>query len=242
MWWSSASGDIASLGALAGFMNDDERRRFEAMRRPQARDQFALGCALMRVAAGHHLGAAPGDVLVERRCVSCGGPHGKPRILGDSGLEISLSHTDGHVVCAVARGTPVGVDVEDGATLMNGDLLAGDILAPREAEVYRQLRPEHRRSALLTYWTRKEAVLKATGHGLRVPMRRLELSGPAEEPRLLRWSGRPEPPRVTLRTLYGPASSYLGHAAAALAVLGEPPQLIELDAEPAFAPWRDHDG
>ena len=93
--------------------------------------------------------------------------------------------------------------------------------------------------------------MKATGDGLRIPMRTLTVSGPSDPPRLLDWAGHDRPPRVTLRTLRGPdgnglsgnglggsalGGSGLDGAAAALAVLGAPPRrLIEIDAEPALA-------
>ncbi|MDF5753565.1 4'-phosphopantetheinyl transferase superfamily protein [Spongiactinospora sp. TRM90649] len=231
VWWVRA-GPYDAMRPAA-FMNEEELARYAAIRRPGARAGFAYGCALLRVATAHHLGTAPGEIVIERHCSSCDRPHGKPRISGTD-LEVSLSHTDKHIVCAVARHTPIGIDVEDGATLIDNDLLAENILAPSELSAYRLLPDERRRTALLTWWTRKEAVLKATGDGLRIPMRHLETSGPFEAPRLLNWTGRPlVPDDVTLFALDG-----AGAAAAALAVIGEPPGgLIEIDSEPAL--WSD---
>lgn len=232
VWWVRARAGPADALRPAAFMNEEELGRYAAIRRLGARTGFAFGCALLRVAAAHHLGAAPGEIVIERRCSSCDRPHGKPRISGTD-LEVSLSHTSRYVVCAVTRHHPVGIDVEDGAALIDDDLLAENILAPPELSAYRLLPAGRRRAALLTWWTRKEAVLKATGDGLRVPMRRLETSGPFEAPRLISWTRRP-PDGVTLFTLDGGEG-----AAAALAVIGGPSGggLIEIDSEPAL--WSD---
>ncbi|MFI0421260.1 4'-phosphopantetheinyl transferase family protein [Spongiactinospora sp. 9N601] len=243
VWWSRVRSDLAAAYLARNAMSAEETSRLAAMRRAAARDRFVLGSALMRSAAGHHLGLPPERVVVDRRCATCGKPHGKPAIPGGSGLEISLSHTDALVVCAVARRTPIGVDVEDGAALLDGDAVAGMVLAPGEETAYRDLPPAGRRAALLTYWTRKEALLKATGDGLRVPMRRIEVTGPREDPRVIRWEQGPEPESLSMVTLRGPAGRFLGPAVAALAVIGEPPHhLVELDATSTFTARSDHDG
>ncbi|WP_433499999.1 4'-phosphopantetheinyl transferase family protein [Sphaerimonospora sp. CA-214678] len=252
VWWAGTDTAVTHRDLVAGLMNEAERDRYGAMRRLEARDRFAVGCALMRVASARHLGVAPAAVRIERDCPDCGGPHGKPRIAGSGTPEISLTHAGAYVVCAVAWGGRVGVDVEDGARLVDCDLLAGKILGPEEAEVYGRLPERERPAALVTYWTRKEAVLKATGDGLRVPMRALTVSGPADRPRLLDWAGgdrvggdrvgrgravRPEPmEEVAMWTLRGPEGMELGRTTGALAVLGaSPSRVVEIDAGPAMA-------
>ncbi len=242
VWWAGTDSAVTHRDLVTGLMSEAERDRYGAMRRPEARDRFAVGCALMRVASARHLGVAPADVRLVRDCPDCGGPHGKPRIAGSGTPEISLTHAGAHVVCAVTWDGRVGVDVEDGARLVDCDLLAGKILGPEEAEAYGRLPERERRAALVTYWTRKEAVLKATGDGLRVPMRALTVSGPADRPRLLHWAGRDRAARadpleeVAMWTLRGPEGMELGRTTGALAVLGaSPSRLIEIDAGPAMA-------
>lgn len=55
-------------------------------------------------------------------------------------------------------------------------------------------------TTLLTCWTRKEAILKATGHGLRLPMAEVVVSPPHEPPALLAFPAV-EPPACQLATL-----------------------------------------
>lgn len=90
-------------------------------------------------------------------------------------------------VPAVTALGPVGVDLEPvGAGDFDG--LADVALTPRERLALRRLPSEQRSSAALTWWVRKEAVLKATGDGMFVAPADIEVSGPAEEPRLIAWS------------------------------------------------------
>ncbi|MCP2334847.1 4'-phosphopantetheinyl transferase family protein [Actinomadura rupiterrae] len=66
---------------------------------------------------------------------------------------------------------------------------------------------------LLVYWTRKEALLKATGDGLRVPMPHLHTTHAREAPRLLSWKGRDDlPARFVLHELH-PGTGYAAHLA-----------------------------
>src|SRR5690606_39028481 len=56
--------------------------------------------------------------------------------------------------------------------------LGTGILAPAELVDYRALAPEARPHALAVWWSRKEAVLKATGAGLTLPMRSVAVTAP----------------------------------------------------------------
>jgi 4'-phosphopantetheinyl transferase len=196
-------------------LNDVERARRERYVRPADRDRFTLGVAVTRLAAGALLGVAPERVPLDRTCQGCGAPHGRPVI--DGGPLLSVSHSGERVVVALTGGGPVGVDVEEASDRLNEEI-AGQLLGPDEAADLRGLDRAARRRGLLEYWTRKEAVLKATGDGLRVPLADLYVSAPDEPPRLLAWEDRPGlPARLTMRTLT-PGPGY----AACLALIDQP--------------------
>lgn len=92
-----------------------ERLRYEATPRREARDSFLLGRVLVRELAAESLGADPLDIVIEARCAACGGPHGKPAVVGDaaaSRLRVSIAHCDGAIVVALAVGREIGIDVE----------------------------------------------------------------------------------------------------------------------------------
>ena len=87
---------------------------------------------------------------------------GKPYFPG-SAWHFSISHTTGHVFCALAD-TPVGIDAEENTRQI--DLrLAVKILSPGERTRYDAA--EDKRKALLTFWVLKEAAAKLSGQGLR---------------------------------------------------------------------------
>ncbi|WP_344592856.1 4'-phosphopantetheinyl transferase family protein [Actinomadura vinacea] len=204
VWWAPVS---AAAPGLAALLNPAERARRERYLRDVDRDRFTLGVAITRVVAGRRSGLAPERVPISRRCPDCAEPHGPPVIAG--GPHLSVSHSGALVAVAVSPYGPLGVDVEEDSGRI-GDAIARRLLADDE--------PHTGAAGLLVYWTRKEALLKATGDGLRVPLGRLHVSAPHEPPRLRAWDGRPGmPARMDMRTL-GPAA---GHAAC-LALLDHP--------------------
>jgi 4'-phosphopantetheinyl transferase len=107
--------------------------------------------------------------------------NGKPK-LDRGGLDVrfSVSRTEGTMVLAVALGIEVGVDVE---LIREGPwrALPAHALSHREQTDLATCRPEARVSALLTYWTRKEAILKAAGVGLSIEPQRIEVTAPWAE-------------------------------------------------------------
>lgn len=129
---------------------------------------------------------------------------------------MSISHSAERVAVAVAS-APVGVDVEQLIELDIGPLV-DTVLHPDERSGIEDA------DGFLTVWTRKEAVLKALGEGLRRPMTEVRVSGPEQPAVLLGIAGRSDI-TADLRDLC-PGAGYVG----ALALLGRGTVLRELDA------------
>ncbi|GAA2735053.1 4'-phosphopantetheinyl transferase family protein [Streptomyces nogalater] len=146
--------------------------------------EFLTAAALLRAVLGRHAGIAPADVRVDRRCPDCSGHHGRPRPLDSPELGVSVAHAGGRVAVAVAHGMRAGVDVERSGRVTDADSLSAAVCSPGEAEYVRAQHPALRPRVLVDLWTRKEAVLKLLGTGLRVPPRLLEVAAPGRPPAL----------------------------------------------------------
>lgn len=112
-------------------------------------------------------------------------------------------------VVAIARGVDVGVDVEHIRPIDYEPLLDDVCQATERGGV-----SDH--TSFFRLWTRKEAVLKATGEGLAVPLRDVLLSPADTPPRLLRYPDRPGL-CMTISDL-----DVAGDFAAAAAIVGAP--------------------
>lgn len=222
-WWARPSAELPWHREL---LDATERDRRTALRRDEDRARFTVATALVKLAAGRRLGVEAPQVVIDRRCDRCGQPHGRPRLPG-SDLAVSISHSADRVLVALTGGAPVGVDVE-WIHPVEVDGLAGHVLGSGESAAGL---PEFFR-----YWTRKEAAVKATGDGLRMPLSRVVVSAPGEPPRLLRY-GEAADLVATMADL-DPGEGY----AAALAVLAAGPLRVReqdgaalLGASPATA-------
>jgi 4'-phosphopantetheinyl transferase len=160
-----------------------ELRRASRFRTADARRRFVLGAALLRCAAAARVGIEARDVEVERCCRWCNGPHGKPRLVGRAaGWHASVTHSGSLAGVALTRSGAVGLDVEVDSRVDHEPLLES-VLSADES------RPGSDRD-FLTYWTRKESALKATGEGLTRSMRDVVVSAPTAAPRLISYAGR----------------------------------------------------
>jgi 4'-phosphopantetheinyl transferase len=217
LWWARRQD---ASDRLAGLLDETERRRWAAYRRPEDRERFLVGCALAKAALARHTGRRPADVRFDRTCGQCGEPHGKPLIEG-GGIEHSVAHSGDLVALAVA-GAPVGVDVErldERPRPLGGDgdpeALARLVLSAAEQAALAAVPPAGRARAFLVAWTRKEAVTKATGDGLRATFSDVVVAADAGPPRLVSWPYPRSPREVSLLDLDA-AAGYV----AALAVIG----------------------
>ncbi len=111
VWWSSLA---AADRDLLGLLDVGERARVESLERPADRGRSLISAVMLRVAVAAHLGIAPAEVVVDRTCAECGGPHGAPRIVSDSTPVpwVSVSHSGLLAVVALSPRGPVGVDVQ----------------------------------------------------------------------------------------------------------------------------------
>ncbi|MDP9240978.1 MAG: 4'-phosphopantetheinyl transferase superfamily protein [Actinomycetota bacterium] len=190
VYWAPRS---AARDGWLPLLDPAERRRHDAYRRREDRDRFLVGAVLVRLICARELSIEPARVRLDRGCPECGRPHGKVRLAaGQEPLELSVSHSGDWVVVAACRSGAVGVDVERISPTVDHTGVARIAFAAAEATYLAGLPPDARAAAFTRYWTRKEAVAKALGEGLRTPLSAIEVSAPDQPAAVVAWSGRPE--------------------------------------------------
>lgn len=150
---------------------------------------------------------------------------------------LSLSHTRGLAAVALCAGADVGVDVERARGRHDLEHVAVGALAKEELRWWRSLPSGAREDALLTAWTRKEAVLKALGSGLAGGLRSVVLRPDGTLRALPASAG--DPARWTLTGL---APALPTGAWGAIAIRHPAARVVVTGPEPAETLLRDGDG
>lgn len=208
------------LNALLSTLSADERQRAERFHFERHREQFIVARGTLRAVLGRYL-ATPPTALRFRY-----GDHGKPSLAWPTtDLRFNISHSHELALIAVAYGQELGVDVEHCAPMRDQEGVARQVFAPDELEALAQLPPALRMRGFFNAWTRKEALIKARGEGLSLPLKEFAVTlVPGEPARLLRSVDPTDLQRWSLHALE-PGRGY----AAALAIACHGPRLACFD-------------
>jgi 4'-phosphopantetheinyl transferase len=205
-------------------LSDAERERCARYRFPEHSEAFAIRRGLLRALLAGYAGMPAAAVELDEVCATCGGNHGKPRLVGNASLRFSLSHSSGRVLCAFARDAEIGVDIERVDAGRDWAGAARLALTGTEQARLDLLPPGLRARAFFTIWSRKEALAKATGHGLVLPLTEIEVTPAGELLALPEAAGAPD--AWLLRDLY------VGEAFAAALALRAPTVRVRMLGAP----------
>jgi 4'-phosphopantetheinyl transferase len=209
---------------LAELLDDEERARSRKRRDPS---RYITAHALFRTVVAERTGQRPAQIAFDRRCMTCGSTaHGKPVVRGHPEVFVSLSYAGELAVVALTAAGEVGVDVEELADADHEGFEAST-LAPEEAPAFAAVAAYRLAGARAQVWARKEAVLKATGHGLVVDPRDVVVSGPDQDATLVAWRGL-APMGSPVHLLDVPLGA-AGYAAAVAVLCPESLEPVQLD-------------
>jgi len=168
--WRIATDRPCDVPSLRELLAVDERAKADRFRFDRDRRRCIVRRAAVRQILARYLGASPGELAF------CYGPQGKPSLgapFCDAGLEFNLSVSGETTLCAVGR-QPLGVDLERYRHVEDAGLVAKHFFTP--AEISLQGAADDANRVFLRHWTRKEALIKATGSGLSVPLNSFDVS------------------------------------------------------------------
>jgi len=90
--------------------------------------------------------------------------YGRPEF-GRQALDFNISHSGDVVVCAISLTAAVGIDIEEIRPLVYQDFAS--CFSPSE---WRMIEANDTLRTFYTFWTMKEAAIKANGKGLSIPL------------------------------------------------------------------------
>jgi len=157
-FYSTATADAGDEALLS----PDELLRANRFIGAALRRRYVAAHAFLRRALARHAGMDPASL---RFGVN---EHGKPLLPDMPQLQFNLSHSGDWALCGIVEGAPIGVDVEEMRPLAEHVEIAARFFSSEERS--RIARAEDSLRTFYDVWAKKEAVVKADGRGLAMPL------------------------------------------------------------------------
>jgi 4'-phosphopantetheinyl transferase len=175
IWKVDITPTPTEIPVLRARLSEEERARADRFVFDRHRFRFIRARAALRALLGRQLDRPPADVALSAA------PGGKPFLAETtSSLYFNVSHSGDLALVALTRVGEIGVDLE--SVRPHPDdwvILARRYFASEEVAALERYSASERVQAFFRVWTRKEAIVKLLGDGLRMPLDRFIV--PADE-------------------------------------------------------------
>jgi 4'-phosphopantetheinyl transferase len=175
---------VEGVAALTTLLSQSEKARAARLRFERDRRRYIVARGRLRELLASRLGKDA------RALEFVYGDNGKPALAGTS-LHFNVSHCADLAVYAFSSEREIGVDVEALHPIREADGVAAQFFSRVENEAFRALDTGSRTLGFYNCWTRKEAIVKALGDGLAMPLEGFAVSlAPGDAARVLHIAGR----------------------------------------------------
>jgi 4'-phosphopantetheinyl transferase len=169
--------DADRYGAM---LSAEERSRAGQFRFERHRRRYVARRGILRELIGSYLNCDPAGLAIVHNA------YGKPAI-AQSDLCFNLSHSHGMALYGFCRHAEVGCDIERRDPKFAAEQIPERFFSRDEVRALRSLLLHDQTEAFFNCWTRKEAYIKAVGHGLSIALDSFDVSLlPGEPAALLR--------------------------------------------------------
>jgi 4'-phosphopantetheinyl transferase len=171
-WLLDSSLSLSGLEeARIGLLDATELERYHRFHFARDRARFAIAHVNVRRILGAYLDRKPEHLVFRTN------PFGKPELVAEAqtrSLHFNLSHSRNIALLAVSTDTELGIDIEDLRPIEPE--VAESHFSPTELAALSSLEGEAWLNGFYHCWTRKEAILKAEGVGLNLPLYSFDVS------------------------------------------------------------------
>jgi 4'-phosphopantetheinyl transferase len=143
---------------LKAYLNVTELQRARKYHFKKDTNQFIICRALLKFILAHHSGQEVSDINIEMDT------NKKPYMSSHKSICFNLSHATDYAIIGVKNEDAVGIDIEYLNNDFNFSEIMPDIFSNPEIDIV--LNATHKTRAFYKFWTRKEAIVKATGTGI----------------------------------------------------------------------------
>jgi len=176
--WLDHSRD--DLFQIKTYLSEDEVEISSKFHFERDRTRYVISHGILRKILSQYLTTPPETICFVRD------EFGKPVLeTNPKDLKFNLSHSEDMALFAFTRSYPIGVDIEYIHPIKDIQLIAKSFLSSEEMKAFLKLPKNIQPDSFFRVWTRKEALTKAIGTGITVPLEQLEVGvNPEESPRL----------------------------------------------------------
>lgn len=163
VWCANMRNFDFAVPALWSVLSPGEHASAERFRFPRERDDYIIRHGMLRILLGAYVGESPSGLSFTTS------PSGKPELrtcCGEGAIHFNLSHSRDVALFGITGACPIGLDVEYIQPIPHCERIAREFFFQTEAESLMDLPAELRVERFYELWTRKEALVKATGDGL----------------------------------------------------------------------------
>lgn len=183
IWWA----ELDTYKKKYDILNEEELQRIGNLRFNKDKENAAVTFTFLRDILALYTNDSPKSIKINRSCITCGEPHGKPYITGKNKmLKFNISHTSKYIVIGLCL-YEIGIDIEN----LNQNKDFGFLFNTLSDNEKKKINQENKAMALLKYWTRKESIVKALGIGLNIDLSRLEVSDWDKDPYIINFPDKP---------------------------------------------------
>ena len=177
VWRVQVSREEENAHKWRGLLTSDELAHADRFHFDTDRRSYTVTRGILRTLLGQYLRVSPNTLAF---AVSRFGKPDLPPSQNPTHIAFNVSHSADFSLLAFAVDTKVGVDVEHVRKKESVAELARVVLSPAEYAGFAALADADRQRAFFRAWTRKEALVKAIGEGLSIPLDSIDLAGPHE--------------------------------------------------------------
>jgi 4'-phosphopantetheinyl transferase len=162
LWQTSLQQNPEQVAQFEALLSADERQRGQRFLSATHGRRFIVARGILRTLLGLYLNCDPRELQFSYQ------EFGKP-YLADIDLQFNISHSDEMAVYAFTRAAEIGVDIEKVENVFKADV-AKRFFSNAEYEILTALFGHDQERGFYRVWARKEAVIKAIGDGLHIPL------------------------------------------------------------------------
>ncbi len=179
VWWANLDTFIHAAQAYRALLDPSETVRLERFLLERLRLGFIVRRGLLRCLLAAYLNCQPAAI---RYSIEQNGKLALSFPPVERALHFNLSHSGSYATFAVTRAGAVGVDIERAAAFKNMLQVARTVFSESEQAELAGLPADQQVTAFYSGWTRKEAVVKALGHGISFPLQTFSVSLRSDAP------------------------------------------------------------